>query len=369
MEQATLSAATVIGAGPAGALTAALLARRGVDVTLLDKQLFPRAKVCGCCLSPNAISALRHAGYEHILDELDAVPLTRMHLYHGLKRIELRLDNSYSLSRAAFDNALVEAAQKEGARFQSGVSCTVGDTRGFHRIVDCDNREFLTKTVICADGLTGASLRYIAELRSEAAPQSKIGTGTISHCRDMGYERGIIYMCVGEGGYAGLVRLEDDSLDIAAALTPEYLRRMHNPADAIAKLLHASRLPIPSDLLDLEWRGTVALTRRRAHIAAERIFVVGDSASYIEPFTGEGIAWALIGALNVVPLAARAAVIWNDSLAQQWEHVYRREIATRQRKTAVVASLLNNGIVRGIGAEVMARVPTLSSLIVETVHA
>lgn len=369
MEQATLSAATVIGAGPAGALTAALLARRGVEVTLLDKQSFPRIKVCGCCLSPTAISALRHAGYEHILDDLRAVPLVRMHLYNGLKRIELRLDNSYSLSRAAFDNALVEAAQREGARFQSGVNCTVGDTRGFYRIVESDNGKSLTKTVICADGLTGASTRNIVELRSEATPQSKIGTGTISQCRDVSYERGIIYMCVGEGGYAGLVRLEDGSLDIAAALSPEYLRRMHNPSDAVAKLLRASHLPIPSDLLDLEWRGTVALTRRRARVATERIFVVGDSASYIEPFTGEGIAWALVGALNVVPLAARAAVIWNDSLARQWEQTYRREIAARQRKTAVVASLLNNGIVRGIGAEVMARVPTLSSLIVETVHA
>jgi flavin-dependent dehydrogenase len=369
VEQTFLTTATVIGAGPSGALAAALLARRGIEVTLVDKSSFPRHKVCGCCLSPTAIRALSDAGYAGLPEELGAVPLTEMHLYNGGQRIKLRLQNSFSLSRAKFDNALIEIAQEEGATFISDTTASVGGVEGFRRVVELGESEARSKVVIAADGLGGCSLRKLPELQSTATNDSKIGTGAISQTGASAYESGIIYMCVGGGGYVGLVRLEDNSLDIAAALSPDYLRRMHNPADAITRLLRAAKLPIPSDIHEIEWRGTVGLTRRRAQVAAERLFAIGDCASYVEPFTGEGIAWALIGALNVVPLAERASLAWDKSLAAQWERTYRNEVCAKQKKTAVIAGLLNNNLAREIGAELMSRMPALSSYIVESVHA
>jgi len=52
----------VVGAGLAGALAAHGLARRGVRVLLVEQRLFPRWKVCGACLSPQALAALDGAG-------------------------------------------------------------------------------------------------------------------------------------------------------------------------------------------------------------------------------------------------------------------------------------------------------------------
>ena len=54
--------AIVVGAGPGGAITAQSLARRGASVLLLDRQAFPRWKVCGGCLSAGALGALEAAG-------------------------------------------------------------------------------------------------------------------------------------------------------------------------------------------------------------------------------------------------------------------------------------------------------------------
>ena len=53
--------AVVIGAGPAGGIAALGLARAGRRVLLVDKQRFPRAKVCGCCLNASAVATLREA--------------------------------------------------------------------------------------------------------------------------------------------------------------------------------------------------------------------------------------------------------------------------------------------------------------------
>jgi flavin-dependent dehydrogenase len=55
------------------------------------------------------------------------------------------------------------------------------------------------------------------------------------------------------------------------------------------------------------WRGTPLLTRRRARVAAEGILVVGDAAGYVEPFTGEGMTWALSTGAAAGTLAATHA--------------------------------------------------------------
>ena len=65
-------------------------------------------------------------------------------------------------------------------------------------------------------------------------------------------------------------------------------------------------------------KGTAPLTRRTTPIAEERLFLLGDAAGYVEPFTGEGIAWALVAGLAVAPLAIRAAKQWHPSLGVDW---------------------------------------------------
>lgn len=370
MATTDISGVTVIGAGPAGAVTATLLAKRGVDVTLVDKSAFPRAKVCGCCLSPTALGALRRAGFDGLVERLGAVPLREMHLYNGAQRVVLELNDSLSVSRSSLDNALAEAAVAAGARFAQETSANVRGVDAHRRIVQVGGEERRVKVVVAADGLSGTSLRDLKRFRVDVVEGSKVGVGAVcsAHGSDF-YERHVVYMCVGAGGYVGLVRLEDNSLDVAAALSAEFLKHCGSPAEAVSVLLSDARCPLPSDLFDVEWRGTVALTRRRERVAGERLFVVGDSASYVEPFTGEGIAWALLGALNVVPIVERGALVWKPALESEWEKVYRDEVRWRQRKTALVAGVLQNGVLRNVGAEVLARVPMLSSFIVESIHA
>ncbi|HSG47467.1 MAG TPA: FAD-dependent monooxygenase, partial [Longimicrobiales bacterium] len=60
--------AVVVGAGPAGALTAALAARRGLATLLVERSAFPRWKVCGACLNPAGVAVLRWAGLDGILE-------------------------------------------------------------------------------------------------------------------------------------------------------------------------------------------------------------------------------------------------------------------------------------------------------------
>ncbi len=70
----------------------------------------------------------------------------------------------------------------------------------------------------------------------------------------------------------------------------------------VAEVLGSSGLPFPATMAAAQWHGPARLTHRRQRLFGDRHFVTGDAAGYIEPFTGEGMAWALANGQAVVPL-------------------------------------------------------------------
>ena len=159
------------------------------------------------------------------------------------------------------------------------------------------------------------------------------------------YQPETIFMAVGRGGYVGLVRVEDGRLDVAAAFDPEFVRRRGGLGEAAASVLEESGFPPIKQLAECSpWRGTPALTRSAKQLAGERWFAVGDAAGYVEPFTGEGMAWAMTSGAAVAPLAAEASRGWNPSFVRRWERNYSRIIRSRQGTCRVTAALLRSPI-------------------------
>ena len=367
----------VIGAGPSGALATYLLARQGLNVVLVDKAIFPRHKVCGCCLSPTALQTLHQAGLDNLLDESSAIPLTEFRLSLAEKSLVFPLHNFKSISRSRLDNSIVELAIKHGARFLPGHTAVImrkgkselAEARikqskkqnevqqrperrrlaGFEKLQQRDlvqgHSEWIqkAKVIIVADGLGGNSTQEFPELAWTVRKDSYIGIGAISAAAPSYYRDGTIYMNYGKGGYLGLVRLEDGSTDIAAALSPHYLQANNGDVSkSAARLMNECGVPLPADLDSIPWKGTVSLTRKRKQVASHRIFVIGDSASYVEPFTGEGIAWALKSAYAVVPVVVQAVGQWHPKLIFKWQREYTRLISQSQSKTKIVTELLRH---------------------------
>ncbi|MBI3311953.1 MAG: NAD(P)/FAD-dependent oxidoreductase [Candidatus Omnitrophica bacterium] len=314
----------VIGAGPAGSLTAREAARKGLKVLLVDKSGFPRRKVCGSCINPAALSILEEAGLGDLPRRLGGVPLRNIRLGSNGREAVLPLQGGVVLSRSAFDAALVQEAETAGARFLPHTRATVRSAEGEARLVflTCGSKEYglRAKTIVAATGLSGVA----------AGPASRIGLGTVLDSSNRFYEPGTIYMACGRRGYAGLVRLENGSLDIAAAVEAGFLRAAGSPAQAVELLLKEAGFPLPGELSEADWAGTPPLNQRSASLAQERLFRIGDAAGYVEPFTGEGIGWALASAAAVVPLIEQGVRAWNPDLSARWAALHRRRIQRRQ---------------------------------------
>src|SRR5262245_37868697 len=100
----------VVGAGPAGSVAAAELARRRASVLLVEAATLPRPKVCGCCLNGGGLAAVEAAGLSGVPAGLRAVPVARFRLGAGGRRAEVPLPTGVAVSREAFDTELAREA-------------------------------------------------------------------------------------------------------------------------------------------------------------------------------------------------------------------------------------------------------------------
>ena len=349
--------AVVVGAGPAGSMTARELARRGASVLLVDRNAFPRPKVCGCCLNPRALATLDRAGLGGLAASLGAVRLAGMELAASGRRASLARPLGVALSRDALDAALVEAARREGVEFlgETSASLRPGDDAAPPAVRlrrGDESREVRGRFLVSAAGLADGLLP--AEVRAEPTAGARLGAGAIAPSAPPGYAPGTIYMACAEGGYVGLVVLEDGRLDLAAALDPAAVRRAGGIGPLARSILDAAGLPPVPGAADLPWKGTALLTRTPSLRVAHGAFRVGDSAGYVEPFTGEGMAWALAGGEALGAILADAAAGVEPRPDRRWEAAYRRRVARRQLACRAIAKALRSprltrGLVRALG--------------------
>jgi menaquinone-9 beta-reductase len=360
----------VVGAGPAGSVAARQLAQAGAKVLLVDKAPLGRWKVCGCCLNSAAIQTLAAISLDQILSELGALPLKKLQVAANRCQATLSLDG-VSLSREVFDAALVEAAISTGATFLPETHAALGEvTPQFREVVLTragDSVSVRAKVVLAADGLGGGFLSHCAQHQQQVRPQSRIGAGTIVDVAPDFIENGAVYMACSNGGYVGLVLLEDGRLNVAAAFDLAHVRAAGGPGPLAAHILTEVGWAI-DNIAGANWRGTPALTRHALRLAHERVLVLGDAAGYVEPFTGEGMAWALASAVAITPLALRAVVNWQPSIGREWEQLYRETIANRQALCRRVAwGLRHPAMVRTV-IKLLSRHPQLARPVINRLN-
>src|SRR5437879_470815 len=123
----------VIGGGPAGSSCAAFCAASGLRVVLIERERFPREKVCGDCLNPECWSILRRLGIDQrvrasahgTLDWVEFINLRDGHLRIDLPRGETA---EIAIKRSAFDSILLDRARELGAEVRDASTLTSIET-------------------------------------------------------------------------------------------------------------------------------------------------------------------------------------------------------------------------------------------------
>ena len=363
----------VVGAGPSGAMTAREVALHGARVLLVDRAAFPRYKVCGCCLNTRATGLLHDAGLGTVLNTSDASPLHDFRLAVKGRSATVGLSpGGVALSRSALDDALVQAAIDAGAVFLDETMVHIDSVSSDFRSLRLATRHaeslVQTRIVVAADGISQGLLRELTDQPPAPRANSHIGAGAMVDDLNADFEQGTIYMACGAGGYVGLVRLGNGQLNAAAALNAECVRAKGGLAQAAHSIVTEAGFSYPSSLDTAQWRGTPPLTRRASTLSGHRFFVVGDAAGYVEPFTGEGMAWALSAAKAVAPFAIAGVSQFDSRLSRDWSQAYSRLVSRSHRRCRLIAAALRRPRLVGFAVDVIGWAPQLAAPLVKELN-
>ena len=366
----------VIGAGPAGTSAAIRLRDQGHEVLLVERAEFPRDKICGCCLNLAAIASLSRIGCDAIITELATAPLSRWELRLGEQRIGASLPGGVAVSRRAMDSTLVNEAVRRGVtlrlRCEAKVTAVTDDRVTVSLRSDKQASELLEfDAVILASGLSGGGVsQWLPFTRFPAGP---IGVGLVLDSMDQVVSQ-TIHMICGKNGYVGLVRLEDGRVDLAAAIrrpskneSPFGRNEIAARISALLRTFGRQELT-PQNIADLKM--TPPLTRSRK-VGFGALLVAGDAAGYVEPFTGEGMAWAIEGGIEAADCVSQHFSVTTQNppvLAEQWERAYAKISRKRQWICRFVSMALGSERVAGYLIPAMNLAPWVVKLAVRRLN-
>jgi geranylgeranyl reductase family protein len=323
----------VVGAGPAGATTAFYLAQSGLDVLVLEKSRFPREKVCGDGLTPRAVKTLVNMGIS--VSEQDGwVRNKGLRVIGAGKRLELPWPElasypGYGLvrTRLDLDETLARRAQQAGARLLEGVTVTgpvLDDRTG--RITGVvakaadggDDRTYRARVVVAADGNSSRlSVAMGLRKRDDRPLGVAVRTYFTSPRHDDDYLESWLDLWDGDRllpGYGWIFGMGDGTSNVGLGLLNTSAAFGHTDYHA---LLRKWLEGMPAEWGFTEENQTQPIRGAALPMGFNRtphyhqgLLLVGDAGGMVNPFNGEGIAYAMesgeILARTIVQALARS---------------------------------------------------------------
>lgn len=354
----------IIGGGLAGCSAALQLARRGLEVLLLEKQAYPSHKLCGEFLSVEVQDLFDRLGVREQVLAAGAHPMTQVSITtHAGNHFESTLPGTaLGLSRHALDHLLARAARDAGATVRDGVwvrriEGTLSD--GF--TVASAKERWTGRFVLGALGkrsvLDRVLERPFLDLRSPFVAFKAHFEGP-----DLGQ---VIELHSFPGGYCGLSHVEDGRINGCWIAHEDTLKVSGSPDAMIDQTLRQNAaLARRFDAMTRVSDSFLAVSQVLFHPKgawAGNVCMVGDTAGMIAPMCGDGMAMALRSAEMAVPLVASYldGKVPAATLKQQHEAAWRKEFGTRMRLGRWLHHAYCRPALARVGVEACRRVPPL----------
>jgi geranylgeranyl reductase family protein len=285
----------IVGGGPAGASCAAFAALAGLRGLVLERETFPREKVCGDCINPGCWEILERLALDKEVralchGRLDAVEFIAIDGRSVSINLPAAATAEIAVKRSLFDDLLLERARRLGADVRQNATVTAiekSEARTWQ--VRTADGLFEARAVIGADGRNSTMARLCSLLprpqRERVALQAHIPCPP-----DFGNRVVLQFL---KEGYSGQAPVGEGELNVCLVSRGADIEALKEWA---VQRFHLSQ--------EQPWRTVTPLTRDAINPAQNNLFFIGDAARVVEPFTGEGIYYALASG----ELAARAIV-------------------------------------------------------------
>jgi flavin-dependent dehydrogenase len=346
----------VAGAGPAGSVAALVLARAGVRVLIVDRESFPRDKLCGDTLNPGGVA---------LLDDLqiDGGPLAQAPRLSGMlvtsPRTEVLARYAAPLAgraivRRTLDAWLLDEAIRAGARFESGVTVVralADETSGraivrgvvLRRAGHAEDLRVPAPLTIAAEGRRSPTAMSMRLIRHPPQPR-RWAYGV--------YAEGVLglgdygEMHVRPGHYIGVAPIDDRITNICVVVDRHPRHRGEAPIDLVRSIvMRDSRLRdrLAGATFDDRVRVLGPLAVDATAVGVAGLLLAGDAAGFIDPMTGDGLHLAMRGAVLAATEAITALEHGDlDAAVTRLEAARRRVLGPKLRFNRVLRGLVGS---------------------------
>ena len=295
----------IAGAGPAGSSAAIQLARGCLRVLLVEHKKFPRPKLCGEFISPECRRHFERLGVAEAMANSEPASITET-VFYSTRGHHVTIPSSWfggpaalGLSRAVMDNVLLRRAHDCGVTVIEGATITEPildnqTVRGVKLKLNGDEQQHTAPLTIDATGRA----RILTRKLNLREPKSKAKLIAFKvHLRNTRVAPGACEIYFYPDGYGGLSSVEGDISNLCFIISAEQVKRYHSNPDLVMRemvmknrraaytLAHAQP---ESEWLSASWERFGP----QQPSPAKGLLAIGDSAAFIDPFTGSGMLMA-----------------------------------------------------------------------------
>ena len=365
--------AVIVGAGPAGSTAAILLARAGWSVVLVEKQEFPRRKVCGDCIAASNFGLFDALGLGDRFAALAGPALRRVALWQGSTRLMADLPPATdphhpwgrALGREALDALLLDQARSVGVRvMQPGMALSLSGPAGdqclqVRNVESGEQQAVRAPIMILAQGSGQHRLAAPA-----AARRVRSGSDLLAfkaNFQGAQLEDGLLPVLGFVGGYGGLVVAEQGVTTLACCIRADRLDALRRASprqtagEVVEAMLKRDCVGVAQALhgaqRDGAWLAAGPLAPGWHGRRGEAPFCIGNAAGEAHPIIGEGMSMAMQSAWLLCqhllqadrPTGRRAtpaeASRWQADVQRRYQAEWRRHFLPRLRLAAAFAHL------------------------------
>jgi flavin-dependent dehydrogenase len=333
----------IAGAGPAGSSAAIHLAREGMRVLLVEQKKFPRAKLCGEFISPECRRHFETLGVADAMTNSDPASITET-VFYSTRGHHVTIPSSWfggpaalGLSRAVMDNVLLRRAQACGVTVIQGATVTepIVDqeiVRGIKLKLNGDEQQHAAPLTIDATGRA----RILTKKIHAHEPKAKAKLIAFKvHLRNTRVAPGACEIYFYPEGYGGLSSVEGDTSNLCFIISAEQVKRHHSNPELVMRGMvmknQRAAYTLEQAQSESEWlSASWERFGRQKPSPAAGLLAIGDSAAFIDPFTGSGMLLALESGKLVADVIIRHRNE-QDAVEAAYAAEYRRNFDSRLR--------------------------------------
>lgn len=361
----------IIGGGPAGLTASIHLARHGIQVVLLEKEPYPKHKVCGEYVSREILPYFTQLDID--LTQLSPKQISKFQFtcVQGTSLEAVLPLGGLGLSRFALDNFLYQQASKNGVLVKQQTVESVCFENDYFIVKTREGETYQTRQVL---GAFGKRSNLDLATRRPFSQKKSPWMAVKEHYEHPDFPDDLVALHNFPGGYCGVSKIETGAVNLCYLTRTEGFKTAGNPRSFNAKVLsqnpHLSRILSKARPIFKRPLTIAQVSFRPKSLVEDHILMIGDAAGLLHPLCGNGMAMAIHSAKIASEITIRLLTgsLSRQEAASLYEKQWNEQFRNRIRIGRLLQEVIVNQRVNSLTFPVIKRFPGLLPKIISSTH-